>query len=135
MIDGEKEANFQIRNRIIRISIGVQDKLFRGQVSDVNAALCDTEGNVIRTWNTTGLEQTIEGLKTGEYTVILDGDKRQENKIVVEDKTEIQNFQFERWTTADLGVILALCLFIIGFIAFMVIFMRRAHQRKPEDKE
>lgn len=133
MINGEKEANFQIRNRIIRITIGVQDKLFRGQVSDVNTALYDAEGNVVRTWNTTALEQTIEGLTPGEYMVVFDGDKSKEQKIVVEDQTEIQDFQFDRWTTADIGAILALSLFFIGFIAFLVIFSKRARQRKKEE--
>ena len=77
LIEGEKEKTIQIKNRMIRVSVGVRDRLFRGQVSDVNAALYDASGDLIRTWNTTGLEQTIEGLSPGEYKIIFDGNKDQ----------------------------------------------------------
>lgn len=135
MIDGEKKAEIQIKNRIIRISVGVQDKLFRGQVSDVNVALHDAEGNVVKIWNTTGLEQTLEGLTPGEYMVVFNGEESREYKIVVEDKAELQVFQFERWTTTDIGAILALGLFLAGFLVFLVFFLRHLRQRKAEGKE
>lgn len=135
LIEGEKEKTIQIKNRMIRVSVGVRDRLFRGQVSDVNAALYDASGDLIRTWNTTGLEQTIEGLSPGEYKIIFDGNKDQEQRIKVEDKTEIQEFQFERWTTADIGAIAGLLVAAAGLIAFLITIRKRARNKKAEDME
>ena len=120
---------------MIRISVGVRDRLFRGQVSDINVALMDSSGNLIQSWNTTGLEQTIEGLTPGEYQIIFEGNKEQAQKIVVEDKVEIQEFQFERWTTADIGAIAGLLVVAAGFIAFLISIRKRARNKKAEYKE
>lgn len=135
LIEGEKETDFQIKNRIIRISIGVQDKLFRSQVSDVNIALQDASGKVVKVWNSTGLEQTVEGLTPGDYFIILDGKKDKEHKIKVEDKKELQEFQFEYWTTADIGAILAVSLFVVGVVIGIIIFMRHTRKSKAGDEE
>ena len=133
LINGEKETEFQIKNRIIRISIGIQDRIFQGQVSDVNVALQDASGNVIRVWNSTGLEQTIEGLTPGEYIVVLDGNKDQEQKIVVEDKIELQEYQFQRWTTSDISAVLAAGLLLAGALVLMIFLIKRARHKKAEE--
>ena len=135
LIEGEKEKIIQIKNRMIRISVGVRDRLFRGQVSDINVALMDSSGNLIQSWNTTGLEQTIEGLTPGEYQIIFEGNKEQAQKIVVEDKVEIQEFQFELWTTADIGAIAGLLVAAAGLIAFLITIRKRARNKKAEDME
>ena len=124
-----------VKNRIIRISIGVKDRIFRGQVSDINVALLDAEGNVVKNWSTTGLEQTLEGLKEGEYQVILDGNEAGKHQITVRDVTEIQEFQFEKWTMADVGVILALGLFCLGMIVLLVKSAKYRKKRKNEEGE
>ncbi|MGN0243024.1 MAG: collagen binding domain-containing protein [Lachnospiraceae bacterium] len=135
LIDGKKEADLQITNRIIRISVGVRDQLFRGQVSDVNVAIHDAAGNVIKVWNTTGLEQTVEGLAPGTYMVVLDGNKEKKLEIIVEDKTELQTYQFERWTVADIGTILGLSLIFVGAVIFVSINLKRNRKKKAENKE
>lgn len=135
LIEGETEKHILVKNRIIRISVGVRDRIFRGQVSDINAALMDSSGNLIRSWDTTGLEQTIEGLSPGEYEIIFEGNKEQAQKIVVEDKTEIQEFQFERWTTADIGTILGAILVLSGLSAFLISIRKRVRNKKAENKE
>lgn len=130
LIDGKTETEMTVENRIIRISIGVKDRIFRGQVSDVNMILCDAEGNVIKTWNTTGLEQTLEGIPEGEYQVILDGNESQAQTITVANVTEIQEFQFDRWTVTDIGVLLAL-----GLVALLIAAARHQRRKKTEEKE
>lgn len=135
LMDGNSESQLTIRNRIIRISVGVKDRIFQGQVSDVNVALRDSEGNVVKTWNTTGLEQTLEGIPEGEYQIILDGNESQTNTIQVRDVTEIQEFEFARWTIADIGTILALSLIGIGCIVLIIITIRHHKEKKAEERE
>lgn len=135
LIDGKETEEIKVTNRIIRISVGIKDKLFRGQVSDVNIAIHDAEDNTVKVWDSTGLEQTIEGLTPGEYMVIINGNKDQAQKIHVEDKTELQAFSFEQWTVADIGAIIGVSFVVIGMIVILVIVGKRRRQRKIEDKE
>ena len=135
LIDGNETEEIKVTNRIIRISVGIKDKLFRGQVSDVNIAIHDAEDNTVKVWDSTGLEQTIEGLTPGEYMVIINGNKDQAQKIRVEDKTELQAFSFEQWTVADIGAIIGVSFVVIGMIVILVIVGKRRRQRKIEDKE
>lgn len=135
LIDGKETEEIKVTNRIIRISVGIKDKLFRGQVSDVNIAIHDAEDNTVKVWDSTGLEQTIEGLTPGEYMVIINGNKDQAQKIRVEDKTELQAFSFEQWTVADIGAIIGVSFVVIGMIVILVIVGKRRRQRKIEDKE
>ena len=134
LIDGNETEEIKVTNRIIRISVGIKDKLFRGQVSDVNVAIHDAEDNTVKVWDTTGLEQTIEGLTPGEYMVIINGNKDQAQTIRVEDKTELQAFSFEQWTVADIGAIIGVSFVVIGMIVILVIVGKHRRQRKIEDK-
>lgn len=134
LIDGNETEEIKVTNRIIRISVGIKDKLFRGQVSDVNVAIHDAEDNTVKVWDTTGLEQTIDGLTPGEYMVIINGNKDQAQTIRVEDKTELQAFSFEQWTVADIGAIIGVSFVVIGMIVILVIVGKRRRQRKIEDK-
>ncbi len=128
LIDGQQTTTLEVKNRIIRVSIGVQDMLFRGQVSDVNVVLQNAQGAVLQVWNSTGLAQTVEGLAPGEYIVLLGGSDDQTYTIEVSDKTDLQQFQFSVWTTADIGAILAVALLLIGSIAFVIIFRKKSKQ-------
>lgn len=130
LIDGKETETITVRNRIIRISVGVKDKLFRGQVSDVNVAIHDAQGNVVKVWDTTGLEQTIEGLTPGEYMVVIDGNTDKGEKITVEEKTDLQTFRFDKWTAIDIAVITALILLIIGIIVLFVHIAKRRRREK-----
>ena len=135
LIDGNSETELTVRNRIIRISIGIKDQIFQGQVSDVNVALRDSEGNVVKTWSTTGMELTLEGIPEGEYQIIINGNENQASRITVRDVTEIQEFQFRKWTIADIGTLLALGLICIGLVALTVVTTKHHKQRKQEEKD
>lgn len=133
LIDGNSTMELPVTNRMIRISVGLRDKIFRGQVSDVNMALYDNEKNVIKNWNTTGLEATIEGLEAGEYMLVING--KEEQKITVQDVTELQKFVFERWTTADIGALFALGAFVIGMLAIIIVLVRKKKREKRERED
>lgn len=132
LIDGESRADLNLTNRIVRISVGVRDKIFRGQVSDINLALYDQDKNVVKTWNTTGLETTIEGLAAGEYMVVING--KEERTITVEDVTEMQKFEFDRWTTADIGALFGAGIFAV-FLLTLTVFLIRKKKREKAERE
>lgn len=130
LIDGEVKQTMTVKNRLIRISIGLQDKLFRSQVSDTNITLLDFHGKAVKSWDTSGMEQIIEGLDPGDYQVMIAGDKEGAQTITVEDKTDIQAFHFSRWTPADFGSIGGAGLFAIGLSAGLILLIRKRRAEK-----
>lgn len=134
LINDSAQGKMVIRNRMIRVSIGIQDKLFRGQVSDVNVALRDANGVVIKNWNTTGMEQIITGLVPGEYQVVISGNESSMHIIRVEEVTEIQVHQFDRWTTVDIGAIFGLGLIFAGMVAMGIFLLKRRKRNKKEKR-
>lgn len=131
-IDGVPNAQASVTSRILRITVGVQDKLFRNLVSDVNLALMDPQGNVVRNWSTTGMEQTIEGLELGEYKLIVGGNQEGAVSIQVEDTAELQSFRVERWTTADLAALIGGSVVGVGLLALLIWLLKNKRKTKVE---
>ena len=129
-IDGAVNGAMKVKNRIIRVSVGVYDKLFRNLVSDVNLALVDRDGTVIRNWSSTGIEQVIEGLPAGEYQLVMGGDRDSARTILVEDQTELQEVRLERWTTVDIAVLISVCVVGMGLVALLVWLLKNKKQKQ-----
>lgn len=128
-INGTTNAEMKVTNRTLRLSVGVQDQLFRGLVSDVNLALMDADGNVVKNWSSSGMEQTIEGLAPGEYKLIVGGNQEKAASIIVENIPEIQQVRLSRWTTADIAGLTAGVAVIIGLI---VVLMKLRSNKKQK---
>lgn len=130
-IDSLVNAAATVTNRTLRLSVSVRDRLFRSLVSDVNLALMDGEGNIIKVWTSTGMEQTIEGLPAGEYKLIVGGNQEGAISVVVADTPELQPLRVDRWTTVDLAVILGAVAVLASGIA-LVIWLRKNKKRNEE---
>lgn len=129
-IDGSVSAERTITNRTLRLSIAVQDKLFRSYVSDVNLALMDEEGNILKNWSSTGLEQRFDGIGQGQYKLVMGGDLDNAVTIQVEDTAQIQEFRLERWTTTDIEVLISAAALTAGLIVLLVWLLRRRESKK-----
>lgn len=132
-IDGSVTAAMKTANRTLRLSVGVQDKLFRGLVSDVNLALVDSDGTVVRNWSSSGMEQTIEGLSAGEYKLVVGGNQDGAVSVIVEETAELQQVRISRWTTADIAVLAAVSAAAIGLIALLIWLRKNAKQKKERE--
>ena len=129
-IDGSVSAGRTIANRTLRISVAVQDKLFRSYVSDVNLVLMDAEGNILKNWSSTGLEQRFDGIGQGQYKLVMGGDVDGAVTITVEDTAEIQEFRLERWTTTDIAVLVSAAALAVGGLVLLVWLLRRRKGNK-----
>lgn len=132
-IDGAPVADITVSNAIVRVSIGVRSVLFSGLVSDQNIALCTADGVPFKVWNSSGLEQLIEGLTPGEYRVVLNGHQEEAHTLIVENTPQMQSFYFTMWTTADLGVLVILLLVVCVLLALVVVLIRRKRMESMEN--
>lgn len=132
LVDGSANALVKIENTINRVEIGVLDQIFRSPVSDVNAALMDSSGAIIKVWSTTGMNQTLEGLKAGEYQLVLDGNAKAVNTITVRDQKEVQTVSISRWTQADIATIMGAGVFAIGAVMILIFVIRHSRKKKQE---
>lgn len=133
-IEEQIVSEMYIDNLITRLSFGICDFLLRGQISDVNLALYNASDDVVRIWDSTGLEQQIEGLETGEYLLVMRGRKENGHSITVEQVPDIQYHTYYLWTTVDTCIVIILGIFLIVCIILLVRFIKRKIQKKREKK-
>ncbi|MCI6374847.1 MAG: hypothetical protein MR821_06095, partial [Clostridiales bacterium] len=133
-IDGAAVADLTLTNSIVRVSVGVRGMLFRSLVSDQNIALYTADGTLIKVWNSSALEQLLEGLTPGEYHLVLNGRQKEAQTFIVENTADMQSFYFSVWTTTDLGALIILLLVVVALLAAVIILIRRK-QLKDSDRE
>lgn len=134
LIEEQDTYELTIPNRLIRISVGMKDYIFKNQISDVSLAICEGEETIIRSWDTTGIEQSLEGLEPGDYVVIIDGNKDKAQKITIEDTAEIQEFNFKKITILDIGTMIGAGIGFIGIIVLIVFLLRRLFSGKSKEE-
>lgn len=134
-IDGAAVADLTLSNSIVRVSVGVRGVLFRSLVSDQNIALYTADGTLVKVWNSSALEQLLEGLEPGEYHLVLNGRTKEAQTLIVENTAQMQSFYFTMWTTMDLGALTILLLVIVALLAGAIILIRRRQANNPDREE
>lgn len=128
MIDGQPTAEMRLSNAIVRIAIGVKGKLVGGLVSDESVALYDLDGNLVKIWTSSAIEQEIEGLAPGEYRVVFGGRTEQGMPIVVRQTAQMQQFYLQLWTKSDITTVLVLSAVgatLLGAVIYLVYMLRK----------
>ena len=134
-IDGKAVSDLTVTNEIVRVAIGVRDKLFHGLISDVNVALYTADGTLVKAWDSSAVEQTLEGLEPGEYRVVRNGNMDKAETILVQKTVEIQSFYFTQWTTADIGALVLLVFLLASLLALAVYLIRKKRSKEEQEKE
>lgn len=134
-IDDKVIYDIEIDNVITRLSFGVCDFLLRGQISDVNMALYDSTDNVVKVWDSTGLEQIIEGLDEGNYILVMSGKKSKGQKLTVEQVADMQIHTYYLWTTTDTIIVIVLSIIFIAFIIFLCKYIKKRKEKKDNDRK
>lgn len=129
LIDDRTEASIDIRNRKIRITVGIQDAVIRNLVSDYSAALYDEQGELVIRWDSSGIAETIEGITPGTYQLILKGDKEHPYLIQVEDTAQEQHFSVSVWTAGSIITIVVSVLAVILIIVLIIIRIKKKRRK------
>lgn len=130
-IEDKVVANMDVTNYILRLSISAVDALLRSNQSDVSMGLYDEDGAPIKLWTTSGMPQTLEGLKPGRYYLVLGGDTQDRRMISVKDTFELQDFAYNLWSFTDTGIVMA----AVGAGVVLVIYLVNRRKKKAPKKE
>ncbi len=124
-----------LTNRMIRVTIGMKDAILGSQITDVNLALYESGGELVRTWTTSGVAVTMNDLHPGEYYVIKDGDQTRKYLLSVKNTAELQSLDVSLLTWRS-GVVIALGVLGVIFTAVVLtVLIRSAKKRRREKKE
>ncbi|MGN1370250.1 MAG: collagen binding domain-containing protein [Aristaeellaceae bacterium] len=130
LIDGEPTAEMRLTNSIVRVAIGVRGKLVSGLVSDESVALYDSEGNLLKIWTSSALEQELEGLAPGEYRLVFNGSVENGRPIIVRQTHEMQHFYLQIWTRSDITMVLIASTVAVGLVALAIVLLVMRRKRK-----
>jgi uncharacterized surface anchored protein len=133
-IEGEATAEIPLTNRLVRVSIGVQDILLKNPVSDVSLALYDSENNLIRAWSSSGVNEEFEALPAGTYSVKVNGDSGKRHTFVVRDEAQEQALTFSVWTSQSMLIAAGGCL-VLPILLLIIRRIFKWWKRKKEENE
>ena len=135
-IDGETETSLELFNHMIRVSIGITDEFSGIQVSDINLALYDAGGTLVRAWTSTGAPLMFNGLEPGSYYIIRGADISTRLDIQVYDTAEVQQINVQTSYIVRFLIIggVAGLLLIIALVVLLVILRKRKKRRKRESE-
>ena len=135
-IDGESEAQLNLFNHMIRVSIGLTDEFSDIQVADVNLALYDAGGTLIRVWTTTGAPLMFTDLEAGNYYIIREDDRSTRLDIQVRDIAEVQNINLQTSYLLHYIIIAGIAaLAVIVVVVAVIIIIRRRKKRAAAEEE
>lgn len=131
LIDGQTFVSLPLTNYVARVRIEAKDKLFGKPVSNVNLALYNSSGALVRTWTSNGSAQTLEDLPGGAYYVILDGDKSKRFDYEISEDVALQEFSAALWTMEDLAVLgVGGCVLLLGVWGTAVVLKKKKQSKK-----
>lgn len=125
LIDGSAKAEYQITNRLIRTTLGVKDKLVGNLVSDYNVAVYNESDELVGTWNSSGVANTLNGIVPGKYTVILKGNTKKPYYIDIEDIADIQHLYIDVYSAGSAVVILVSIAVLATLVVFVVFRIKK----------
>lgn len=138
-IEGEAKSSLVLTNFVPRVAIGLNDILLKGSVADKNLSLYDSNGTLIRTWNTSGKDEVIQNLPQGSYYILINNKESSRYDFVVENSNGITNINYEIWTLQGILTLAGAIVLIPLVIYFVVILLARLlgsrGKKKSTDKE
>ena len=132
-INGEQETSIELFNHMIRVSIGITDEFSNIQVADVNLALFDSGGTLVRTWTSTGAPLIFTDLEPGAYYIVKDGDTSTRYDIRVQDEVEVQSINLQTSYMIRYMIFGGIALFaLLVLIVAAVLIIRRRRKKKKQ---
>ena len=119
---------------IIRLSVSIEDIIFRNSVTGNRIKLLDSADKVVEEWEATGSDYLIEGLEPGLYSLEINGTRSSSNIIDLKDVGNLQRLDTKMWTAWDsVSVVLAAAVLSLLIIIFVRIIRRFGKKKKSNE--
>lgn len=117
LIEGTPVWQLDVLNHIVRVHISIKDSILGSVRSDVSAGLYSENGEPVRLWTTSAMPETFTGLAPGRYSLVIDGNTKNQKTFFVEDVSDIQNIEYALWSSTDTAIgaagVAAVCLLCV----------------------
>lgn len=134
LIEGRTSKTVALTNRMIRVQLGVVDRILKRQVQGESVTLYDANGSAVDSWTTDASAREFTDLTPGSYYLVLGSDTSTRFDFTVADTAEVQTFNLETITAAGWGVIAAAAAVGALVIVLLVIFGGKAIRSRKEAK-
>ena len=134
LVNQKETEQLTVKNSIIRASFSVRDRLLKKQISDINITLVDGSGKTVQSWNSSAVDNVIEGLVPGEYSLLLNGDQDNATNIIVADTIDLQAFSVEKWTMIDTGIVGIAAMITAAILAALAFLIKRNRNNKQMEE-
>ena len=135
-INGENQAEMDLTNRMLRISVHGTDMILRKDVADIQLSLYDSQDQLIESWVSGESGKMFTNLKEGSYYVLQGDDGEKRYDFTVADTAQVQNWNV---TVLTLRGILTLAAGMVGGTVVIILLLfagiTLAGRRKKEDKK
>lgn len=126
--------SIELTNRMIRVTVSIQDALLGTQIDGENVALYDSSDEVVHTWTSTGVATTFTDLSAGSYYVVRNGDLSHRYILFIENTAEPQALNVTLFTLRSAGAAALAGVVGLGLIIGMVVVLRKSAKKRKERK-
>ena len=134
-IEGEPQTSLELFNHMIRVAIGITDEFSDIQVADMNLALYDSGGALVRTWTTTGAPLMFNDLMPGSYYIIRNADTSTRLDIQIYDTIDVQHINVQTSYLLRYIIIggIAGFLLIVAVVITVVVIVRKRKKNRADE--
>lgn len=138
-IGGSGTGRLEITNRLLRVSIHVQDRILGSDTINEPVTLYNSQNQVVLSWTTNGQGMELTDLPVGDYYIVHGEDTENPYRFTVADTAEVQTWNISLFTFRS-GVAVAVAVVLSAGLICLVVWLvrliaryRKARKQNEED--
>ena len=134
-IGGLSTGQLAITNRLLRVSIHVQDAILGTESLNEPVTLYNGQDQVVLSWTTNGQSVEMTDLPEGSYYIVRGEDTENPYRFEVTDTAQVQTWSISLFTFRSAVALAVAALLTVGAICLIVWLVRLISRRRKERRE
>ena len=134
-IGGAGTGRLEITNRLLRVSIHVQDRILGTDTLNEPMTLYNSQNQVILSWTTNGQGMELTDLPEGDYTIVHGEDTENSYRFTVTDTAQVQNWSISLFTFRSAVAVAVAALLGVGVVCLVVWLARLLSRRRKARRQ
>lgn len=134
-IGGLSTGQLAITNRLLRVSIHVQDAILGTESLNEPVTLYNGQDQVVLSWTTNGQSVEMTDLPEGSYYIVRSEDTENPYRFEVTDTAQVQTWSISLFTFRSAVALAVAALLTVGGICLIVWLVRLISRRRKERRE